>query len=39
MPREAHALARHAVKFGRLERLLPVTTQVAVAKIIGEDIN
>ena len=38
MPGEAHALARHAVKVGRLERFLPVTTQIAIAEIIRKNV-
>lgn len=36
---ESHPLFGHRVEARRADELLPVTTKVAVAEVIGEDVN
>ena len=39
MLRKQHAFGSHSVEIGRLELLLAVATEVAVAEVVGEDVD
>ncbi len=39
MSREAHTFLRQSVEIRRGERLLPVATQIAVAQIVGKNVD